>query len=694
MPNTIKKQSKKNSKAIPKDTNWFKKNIKYLVPAGFVVLFAIVGGINYLFSRAGSQTVINEDFSSSSANFTTVSGGSWAVTGGKYVLSKAIATSDPNIGNANYAIHRSSIKGDFTVDADILAPNTSSTYDDATLFLDWQDASNYIFASFNETANDYTNGLFLMKNGQQAKLASFNGTQAAGTVHHITVTKTGSMYTVKADGKIMGSATNASFTSGRFGVGSRNNDASFDNLVVSVPVDTVAPTAPVNPTISGVTANQAVASWGASSDDTAVAYYYVYLNGNKVGTTSTTRYTFTGLSPLKQYTYAISAIDAAGNVSAQSTAKFTTVFVHPGILLGKSQLDTVKSKISSGASPWATAVSKTKSSKYASSSYSPKPVQYVGCGAHNSPDEGCTQEMDDAIAAYTQALLWYYTGQSTYAQKSIQIMDAWSSTLIDHKFDTTTYSNGLLQAAWAGETFTRAAEIIRYSNAGWSSTGISRFENMLNKAFLPRVIDGWKWGNTNWLTSMADATINIGVFTNSADTFNRGVASWRAIVPSAIYMKSDGSEPLSPPNISYTGSTNKSHWYSPTSYVDGLGQETCRDITHMVMGMEGIVYAAETARLQGYDLYGEQRNRLVAGYELHAKYLNQSISGSSISGWVCPSAINTGGTGYTLGFEFAYNAYSNRLGVSMPNTQQLLTKIRPTSAALHMNWETLTVPGN
>jgi len=28
------------------------------------------------------------------------------------------------------------------------------------------------------------------------------------------------------------------------------------------------------------------------------------------------------------------------------------------------------------------------------------------------PDEGCTDEMDDAIAAYTQALLWYYTGQT------------------------------------------------------------------------------------------------------------------------------------------------------------------------------------------------------------------------------------------------------------------------------------------
>lgn len=689
------KKSPTKGSSKKRKNSFFRRNAKVLIPVGFVVLFAIIGAANYLFSRAGTQVVIKEDFTSSAINFSDVSGGVWNVSSGKYELSKAAVTPDPNVGNANYAIHKTVVKGDFVLDTDIFVPNTQgSNYDDATVFLEWQDPNNYIYASFNEKSNEYTNGIFKITNGQQTKLVSFSATQAPGAQHHVTINRSGSVYSVTVDGKAMGSVSDATYTAGRFGVGTRNNDASFDNFIVSVPVDNTAPSVPVNPATSGVTANQATLNWGASTDDTAVAGYTVYLNGNKVATTANTSYVFSGLSPLKAYSFGVAAFDAAGNSSSQVTGKFTTIFVHPGVLLNKSGLDSVKAKIAAGATPWSTAFAKTKSSKYASSTYTPKPVQYVGCGAHNSPDEGCTQEMDDAIAAYTQALLWYYTGQTAYAQKSIQIMDAWSATLIDHKFDTTKYTNGILQAAWAGETFTRAAEIIRYSNAGWSSTGISRFEGMLNKAFLPRVINGWKWGNTNWLTSMADATVNIGIFTNNADTFNKGIASWRAIVPSAIYLKSDGAEPASPPDITYTGSANKSHWYNPSSYIDGLGQETCRDISHMVMGLEGIIYTAETARIQGYDLYGEQKTRIVAGFELHAKYLNQTIAKTSVTNWVCPAALNTGGTGYTLGFEFAYNAYANRLGVSMPNTSQLLTKIRPTPAALHMDWGTLSVPAN
>lgn len=383
--------------------------------------------------------------------------------------------------------------------------------------------------------------------------------------------------------------------------------------------------------------------------------------------------------------------------SGSSAIRFgtgVTPFVHPGILLDKTQLDYVKAKIAAGAEPWTTAYNKTRTSKYAASTYAPGPVQYVGCGPSNNPDEGCTKEMDDAIAAYTQALLWYYTGQTSYAQKAIQIMDAWSATLIDHKFDLTTYTNGILQAAWVGETFTRAAEIIRYSNAGWSATNITRFETMLNNAFLPHVINGWRGGNSNWLTSMADATISIGVFTNNRTTFNAGLASWRAVVPSAIYLTTDGSEPVDSPGMNYTTAQNKSHWYNPTSYINGLSQETCRDVSHVVMGLEGIVFAAETARIQGVDLYGEQRTRIVAGYEMVAKSINQYLTGATVTNWVCPNALSVGGSlMYKLGFEVAYNAYANRLGVAMPSTLEVLGRIRPVPAALHVNWETLTTPG-
>ena len=46
-----------------------------------------------------------------------------------------------------------------------------------------------------------------------------------------------------------------------------------------------------------------------------------------------------------------------------------------------------------------------------------------------------------------------------------------------------------------------------------------------------------------------------------------------------------------------------------------MTQETCRDLSHPIIGLESIVNAAETARIQGVDLYGEQKQRIAAAYE-------------------------------------------------------------------------------
>jgi hypothetical protein len=65
-------------------------------------------------------------------------------------------------------------------------------------------------------------------------------------------------------------------------------------------------------------------NWNASTDNVGVAGYHVYRNGILVGTSTTTTFTDTGLDPSTQYTYAVSAFDAAGNESARSTAVTVT----------------------------------------------------------------------------------------------------------------------------------------------------------------------------------------------------------------------------------------------------------------------------------------------------------------------------------------------------------------------------------
>ncbi|WRZ94635.1 glycoside hydrolase family 6 protein [Streptomyces sp. NBC_01007] len=88
--------------------------------------------------------------------------------------------------------------------------------------------------------------------------------------------------------------------------------------------DTQAPTVPGGLAISSTTSNSATLSWSASTDNTAVTGYDVYRDGTKVAGATTTSYTDSGLAASTTYTYTVKAKDAAGNVSASSTAVSAT----------------------------------------------------------------------------------------------------------------------------------------------------------------------------------------------------------------------------------------------------------------------------------------------------------------------------------------------------------------------------------
>src|SRR5437763_1870731 len=148
---------------------------------------------------------------------------------------------------------------------------------------------------------------------------------------------------------------------------------------------------------------------------------------------------------------------AEGNSASPTPAKSSAGFYHPGILVNRAQLDFIKAKVAAGAQPWKAAFEAAKADPIGALDYKPHAWQTCECGPFSKPDLGCKDEQRDSAAAYTQALLWYITGNKTYAENAIKIMDAWSYTLTGgHK-----NSNGPVQAAWCAEEFPRAAEIIR-----------------------------------------------------------------------------------------------------------------------------------------------------------------------------------------------------------------------------------------
>jgi chitodextrinase len=87
----------------------------------------------------------------------------------------------------------------------------------------------------------------------------------------------------------------------------------------SPPSDTTPPAAPTNLAGTAVSSTQINITWTASADNVGVVGYDVYRNGNLIAKTTSAIYSDTRLSPATTYSYTVSAHDAAGNVSAQSS---------------------------------------------------------------------------------------------------------------------------------------------------------------------------------------------------------------------------------------------------------------------------------------------------------------------------------------------------------------------------------------
>jgi len=453
---------------------------------------------------------------------------------------------------------------------------------------------------------------------------------------------------------------------------------------------------------------------------------------------------------------------AVDNTTHEGTSHATGPqrLVHPGILVTQPQLDFVKAKIAAGTEPWTSAFARAKADPHGARDYTPHPphasaaTQFapstdegiVLCGSFSDPDVHCTHEKDDGVAAYTQALLWYFTGDETYGRNAIAILDGWS-ILKDHGF-----FNAALQAAWMGTQFARAAEIMQL-DSNWPKANVAAFKSMMENAFLPRLRaalpgtatkgDASYGQNGNWLLSIADTLIQIGVLLDNLNVFNQGVQLWRDRMPAYCYFAPvDGAHP-SVPCSGYNGSntgfatpatrTGDPYGYwgqaggtaaAPRTLVDGLSQETCRDLEHVQYGLAAIVNAAETARIQGVDLYGEQAERMVACMEFAAGFENQApknaagqipsytipiatpVTVTPTDATLCPtvdgkatvSLLATGSLGtYVVQptWEIGYNEFANRLNLPMPKTRALIDTYRAPPAGWvgvthHMGWETLT----
>ena len=124
---------------------------------------------------------------------------------------------------------------------------------------------------------------------------------------------------------------NTSTTTGRIMVKGSNHiffDVNNANITVNAGSGTSDTTAPTAPTLaaSGTTSTSTNLSWSGATDNIGVTGYDVYQGASLIGSTASTSYTVSSLSPSTTYSFTVRAKDAAGNASVSSnTVSVTTL---------------------------------------------------------------------------------------------------------------------------------------------------------------------------------------------------------------------------------------------------------------------------------------------------------------------------------------------------------------------------------
>ena len=90
------------------------------------------------------------------------------------------------------------------------------------------------------------------------------------------------------------------------------------NELIEGKTDTEAPTVPQNLKFIRSNSSSIAIAWNASSDNSAVYCYYIYRDGDQIGSTAKTEYIDNGLSSSTSYEYYVVACDTAGNLSERS----------------------------------------------------------------------------------------------------------------------------------------------------------------------------------------------------------------------------------------------------------------------------------------------------------------------------------------------------------------------------------------
>jgi hypothetical protein len=310
-------------------------------------------------------------------------------------------------------------------------------------------------------------------------------------------------------------------------------------------------------------------------------------------------------------------------------------FIHPGIDQRREDLAYMKKKVLAGEQPWKDAWDRLKAA--ADTGFTPRAHTHVLRGPYGKPNIGGDDLSKSANMAYNYALAWYITHQKTYADRAIAILNAWSPSLWDLD-----YNDAKLLAGWTGHLLCNAAEILRYTGAGWPQKDITAFSNMLMTVYFPLMRPYFPQANGNWDGAIIHSLIAIAIFTDNRRLYNNAVDHFRHA-------------PVNGGILKYI-------------YPNGQCQESSRDQGHVQLGIGEFAGAAQVAYTQGTDLFSMADNRIALGFEYTARFILGETP-------YCYCTLSERSKVLRDDYEYVYRHYTAQ-GLDLPYTKRAADSVR------------------
>jgi hypothetical protein len=308
-------------------------------------------------------------------------------------------------------------------------------------------------------------------------------------------------------------------------------------------------------------------------------------------------------------------------------------YTHPCIPNTLAELDTIKANLDK--EPWKTGYAQLAADGKSSPTW-PMRGPFAQVSRAGSYDANLQAWRDDMTAVYSQARLWYFTGNNAYAQHAHDILLAWANTQTEFSGNESGLDLGDYAFKWAG-----GASILRGTWPGWTAADTTAVQNLFKNVYWPASA-GWNvQGPANKGAIYMEAGIAIALFCDDTAKFNQIVNQMRTFHGSGLM---------------------------DTLAIGELG-ESGRDAGHAFGMLRGLAFVAECAWKQGVDLFGEYDNRLLACGEYYARNTFTTDNPYVPMGSIDWQWINNAPGPYTAdrsAFYILQNAYKNRKGLPTP----------------------------